>query len=161
MKPNPSIELLIAELVRRIPDFKLDCNTNNEAVIRQMVTGTLKPLTDEITRLREGLSKVAKNLGNGSAASLDCSLEFLCDSLPEEVRLVCTELRELNRGILVEYASQKCTMPDGTLDSCALSGDADVLRQLARLREVEITHENGRRVIAKWLKKPVDTTQAS
>lgn len=38
-------------------------------------------------RLRGALSKVATNLGNGSAASPGASLEFLCDCVPNEVKL--------------------------------------------------------------------------
>ena len=50
-------------------------------------------LKKENTALREGLSKVATNLGNGSAVSPQASIQFLTIDLPEEVRLECTARR--------------------------------------------------------------------
>jgi hypothetical protein len=51
---------------------------------------------------------------------------------------------------LVGMVTQHCTMPDGTLDSCALSANADAMRTLADAGKLIITDEYGRRVIGKW-----------
>lgn len=48
---------------------------------------------EEIKSLRAGLSLVASNIGNGSAASPECSVEFLTVDVPLEVKLVCEKYR--------------------------------------------------------------------
>ena len=60
---------------------------------RDALAAELAQAREEIARLRGGLSKVATNIGNGSAASPDCSLGFLCDDVPGEVRLETYKLR--------------------------------------------------------------------
>jgi hypothetical protein len=47
---------------------------------------------EEIKRLRQVISNVATNLGNGSAVSTEASIEFIED-VPREVKLVCEGLR--------------------------------------------------------------------
>lgn len=47
----------------------------------------------EIKKLREGLSLVVSNIGNGAFASPECSLEFLTVEVPKEVKLVCESYR--------------------------------------------------------------------
>lgn len=43
--------------------------------------------------LREGCSKIARSIGNGSAISPDASVDFLTNALADEVKLVCDDLR--------------------------------------------------------------------
>ena len=60
--------------------------------------------------LRAGLSKVADNIGNGSFASPDCSLQFLTVDVPLEVKLHVSSLnreitgRERERAALARLA---------------------------------------------------------
>jgi hypothetical protein len=61
----------------------------------------------EIRRLRNALSLVIACLRNGSAASPDASLEFLCDSGPREVLSYCTHLR----GLLSEVIQHPAVAP--------------------------------------------------
>ena len=67
-----------------------------------LVPGLLKEveeLSQENARLRVALSRVASNLGNGSVAASEASIEFL-EEIPREVLLVCSRLRQaavLNR----------------------------------------------------------------
>jgi len=52
---------------------------------------------EEIKALREGLSLAASNIGNGSGASPQASLEFLTVEVPAEIKLVCENYRsEIN-----------------------------------------------------------------
>ena len=48
---------------------------------------------EEIKVLREGLSLAASNIGNGSGASPQASLEFLTVEVPAEIKLVCENYR--------------------------------------------------------------------
>ena len=48
---------------------------------------------EEIKTLREGLSLAASNIGNGSGASPQASLEFLTVEVPAEIKLVCENYR--------------------------------------------------------------------
>jgi hypothetical protein len=47
---------------------------------------------EEIKALRQVISDIAANLGNGSAVSTEASIGFIKE-LPEEVKLVCAGLR--------------------------------------------------------------------
>jgi hypothetical protein len=47
----------------------------------------------ENQKLREGLSLAASNIGNGSGASPQASLEFLTVEVPAEIKLVCENYR--------------------------------------------------------------------
>jgi len=61
-----------------------------------LVSGLLKEieeLSEENSRLRVALSRVASNLGNGSVAAVEASIEFL-EEIPREVKLVCDRLRQ-------------------------------------------------------------------
>jgi hypothetical protein len=51
---------------------------------------------------------------------------------------------------LEDMVAQNCTMSDRTLDSCALSSHAGSMRLLADLGKIEITHDQGRRVLGRW-----------
>jgi hypothetical protein len=60
-----------------------------------------------------------------------------------------TEQRIELLDALDDVLAQACLMPDGTLDSMALSAYADGLELLAEHGRVVIIQQNGRRVIAK------------
>lgn len=64
--------------------------TDKEAIL--CLTKEVEDLYKENSRLRVALSKVASNLGNGSVACSEASLEFL-EAIPNEVKLVCDRLR--------------------------------------------------------------------
>jgi hypothetical protein len=53
----------------------------------------IEELSEENSRLRIALSRVASNLGNGSVAAAEASIEFL-EEIPREVKLVCDRLRQ-------------------------------------------------------------------
>ena len=53
----------------------------------------VEQLSEENSRLRVALSKVASNLGNGSVAAAEASVEFL-EEIPKEVKLVCSRLKQ-------------------------------------------------------------------
>ena len=54
----------------------------------------IERLREENKALRDGLSLVADNIGNGSFASPDASLDFLSVEVPKEVKLYCQRLRD-------------------------------------------------------------------
>ena len=56
----------------------------------------LAELEAETKRLRAALSRVVANLGNGSAASPDASLDFLC-AVPHEVKLYVQSIKNQNQ----------------------------------------------------------------
>lgn len=58
----------------------------------------LNKLREENKKLREGLSLVARNIGNGSFALPDASIDFLTKEVPEEVRLVVRRLKYEQRN---------------------------------------------------------------
>lgn len=61
----------------------------------------------------------------------------------------CPEIIET----LKDMTAQACTRSDGTLDSMGLSSNADALRILASLGEVDVKTDDGnRRVTATWRK---------
>lgn len=64
---------------------------------KEGASAELKSLREENKRLREGLSLVAKNIGNGSFALPDASIDFLTKQVPEEVRLVIIQLKNEKR----------------------------------------------------------------
>jgi hypothetical protein len=53
---------------------------------------------------------------------------------------------------LTDMVAQNCAAADRSLDSFAISSNADAMRLLAELGKIEITHDRGRRVIARWPK---------
>ncbi len=44
--------------------------------------------------MRQGMSQVATNLGNGSFATMDASHQWMTKEVPEEVRVYCNRLRK-------------------------------------------------------------------
>jgi hypothetical protein len=50
-------------------------------------------LIEENEKLRDALSLIATNIGNGSVVSPNASLEFLTKDLPNEVKLACVSYR--------------------------------------------------------------------
>jgi len=60
------------------------------------------------------------------------------------------ELEEEVKELLVDVVGQHCACRDGTLDSMAISTNAQAMRRLAELNIIEITDEAGRRVLGKW-----------
>jgi hypothetical protein len=86
----------------------LECLDDTGAITR------LEPLYDfaqkmerENRLLREGCSKIAASIGNGSACSPDCSVDFLTNALANEVRLYCRDLRDQMVGLRREIQHQK------------------------------------------------------
>jgi len=86
----------------------LECLDDTGAITR------LEPLYDfaqkmelENRALREGCSKIADSIGNGSACSPDCSVDFLTNALANEVRLYCRDLRDQMVGLRREIQHQK------------------------------------------------------
>ena len=67
---------------------------------KEYVSKLLKQNEDlmvENQKLRDGLSLAASNIGNGSGASPQASLEFLTVEVPAEIKLVCENYRrEIN-----------------------------------------------------------------
>ena len=59
----------------------------------ELVNYRIKRLEEENKKLREGLSLAASNIGNGSGASPQASLEFLTVEVPAEIKLVCENYR--------------------------------------------------------------------
>lgn len=57
------------------------------------MTSLARELERENTALREGCSKIAAALGNGSAISPKASVDFLTNALANEVKLYCEDLR--------------------------------------------------------------------
>jgi hypothetical protein len=83
--------------------------------------------------------------------------EFVADTgegmsitLPQEEVASVMNLIDLLTEELEDMVAQNCTMSDRTLDSCALSSHAASMRLLADLGKIVITHDQGRRVLAKW-----------
>lgn len=72
-----------AELVKLFAkkDIKLNLLEENDALI------------EENEKLREALSLIATNIGNGSVVSPNASLEFLTKDIPNEVKLACVNYR--------------------------------------------------------------------
>jgi hypothetical protein len=72
------------------------------------------------------------------------------------------ELIDLLTEELKDMVAQNCTMSDRTLDSCALSSHAGSMRLLADLGKIEITHDQGRRVLGRWksLDSPVKSANS-
>ena len=60
--------------------------------------------------------------------------------------------------VLCDVINQACGIDDKErtheLDSGALSAYADGIRLLDKLGKVEMVHQAGRRVLAKWIKEP-------
>jgi hypothetical protein len=56
--------------------------------------------------------------------------------------------------LVMDLVAQDCTMSDGTLDSLAMSTYTDAIYWLAQHDKVEIVHEIGGRVIARWKTAP-------
>ena len=52
-----------------------------------------RKLETELAAMRQALSQVATNLGNGSVVSPDAGVEFMTKDLPKEVGLYCEKLR--------------------------------------------------------------------
>lgn len=50
-------------------------------------------LIEENEKLRDALSLIASNIGNGSVVSPKASMEFLTKDLPNEVKLACLNYR--------------------------------------------------------------------
>ena len=50
-------------------------------------------LIEENEKLRDALSLIASNIGNGSVVSPKASMEFLTKDLPNEVKLACVNYR--------------------------------------------------------------------
>jgi hypothetical protein len=65
---------------------------------------------EEIKTLRQVISDIAANLGNGSTVSTEASIEFIKE-LPEEVKLVCNGLRK-EISILENYEYSNDTRKD-------------------------------------------------
>lgn len=94
MKIN--VNFMDVEIIQAIPGSpetelqSLFKQTDKEAIL--CLTKEIEELYEENSRLRTALSKVASNLGNGSVACAEASLEFL-EEIPREVKLVCDRLR--------------------------------------------------------------------
>lgn len=68
--------------------------SNNDTVkLVRVPADKLADLEAENAKLREIVSKVATNIGNGAFCDPSCSLEFM-ESVAEEVRLETTALRQ-------------------------------------------------------------------
>ncbi len=75
-----------------------------------------------------------------------------CDYHKEQAQRIAeleVDIVELNQ----EIVSQNCTCQDGTLDSMAISTNAQAMRFLAEKGLLVIEKEFGRRVIGKWIAK--------
>jgi phage host-nuclease inhibitor protein Gam len=79
-----------SEFIKRLNDQSVTINTlhKDSSFWKQR-----EELKEENRILREALSDIAANLGNGSTVSVDASLSFIKD-LPHEVKLVCDRLRK-------------------------------------------------------------------
>ena len=67
----------------------------------------------------------------------------------DEVASVMDLLDSLTED-LVDMVVSNCMAADKTLDSFAVSSNADAMRLLADLGKIDITHDHGRRVLARW-----------
>jgi len=79
-----------SEFLKRLNDQSVTINTlhKDSSFWKQR-----EELKEENRILREALSDIAANLGNGSSVSVDASLPFIKE-LPHEVKLVCNGLRK-------------------------------------------------------------------
>lgn len=79
MSPDSDGAKLAKEFARK--DINLCLLEENDALI------------EENEKLRDALSLIASNIGNGSVVSPRASMEFLTKDLPNEVKLACVNYR--------------------------------------------------------------------
>jgi len=65
----------------------------NSRPVEEKLERELAAMTKERDALRQALSQIATNLGNGSVVSPDASLEFITTDLANEVKVYCESLR--------------------------------------------------------------------
>lgn len=123
-------------------------------------------LKEENRVLRQALSDIATNLGNGSAVSVEASLPFIKE-LPHEVKLVCDGLRkELAReqktcnNLRAELQNPPPDVQEKVLDMLGvnkrlleLSEQYNELRREVEYYLKEFPHYNGTKAFEKILKK--------
>lgn len=72
----------------------LECLDDTGGITRlEPLYGFAKQMELENRALREGCSKIATSIGNGSAASPNASVDFLTNALASEVKLYCAAQR--------------------------------------------------------------------
>ena len=87
--------------------------------LRNRISLEVERLRAENQQLREGLSLVAKNIGNGAFASPDASLDWLTKEVPAEVKLYCQRLRdELANSARALSLIAAGPRADGTYNRC-------------------------------------------
>jgi hypothetical protein len=72
-----------------------------------------------------------------------------CEELKKENRRLNEQLEES----MMDMVNQSCVLPDGSIDSMAISTYADAMRFLAERKRLIIDSEGGRRVIGHWAPK--------
>ena len=86
----------------------LECLDDTGAITRlEPLYGFAKQMELENRALRDGCSKIATSIGNGSAISPDASVDFLTNALADEVKLYCHDLRQQMVGLRREIQHQK------------------------------------------------------
>ena len=159
------------ELISKTNDQSVTINTShkNSSFWKQR-----EELKEENKVLRQALSDIAANLGNGSTVSVDASLPFIKE-LPHEVKLVCDGLRkELAREqrtcntLREELQNPPPDVQEKVLDMLGLNKRmVDLIERYNELKhEVkfylkEFPHYNGIKAFEKILKKHDEIQQTT
>lgn len=97
----------------------LECLDDTGAITRlEPLYGFAKQMELENRALREGCSKIATSIGNGSAASPNASVDFLTNALASEVKLYCAaqraEIEYLREQVKRAAAQPNAEVSDGS-----------------------------------------------
>lgn len=164
----------ILELRKKNSEFIKRLNDKSATIKDSSFWKQREELKEENKVLRQALSDIASNLGNGSTVSVEASLPFIKE-LPHEVKLVCDSLRkELARekktcnNLREEFKNPPPDVQEKVLDMLGLNKRmVDLIERYNELRrEVEyylkeFPHYNGTKAFEKILKKHDEQTASN
>lgn len=105
--------------------YKWDCKVVHSEFARQLET--------ELAEMRQAMSRVATNLGNGSFATMDASHEWMTKEVPEEVRLYCERLRRELAAEREKVAKLKDIIRRASTTFCKEGTDGEIAAEMLRI----------------------------